>query len=372
MQFLSRLLRSKYHPFRKCLWRIKHPRHLIPNRISYHSLFWAVSIVCLIVTLWDRLWITETDGDLIVKRGSRTFIPKSTSKWGDWVTSWVWIITSRTLIVSLNMSFVTVMWILPNYLDEALPSFIDSDIRHSNLQIHKFSGIWLNGVAIVLHVVLLFLPTVLDGTPLQLMSDGFDFNEWWDPCIVTFKRYINDTVIYFTYDEIFRLLLSLLCFLVLMPLSRADWMLSKSYSVAMAVHAFAGFAMMFDMVRKNSHPLCHFFNIPFIGLYCLDRIFSMFFYRVNKFTVHKIERVSQSSFILYGRIPNLPYRGQGCGDNYWLMHLFEGKTPMFQRAHPYTAFQNWDESSRGLWNVGFVISSNVNNRHSWSLWLMNR
>ena len=373
MKFLTSL--CKCNPFRKIIWMVKNWRNWIPRRVTYHALFWALSIFCLFVTVGDRLWTTATDGDLLLDRGSRKFIPPSDSKLGDWLTNWFWIITARTLIVSLNMSFVTVMWMIPNFLDEALSSFIDSDVRHSHLQIHKFAGIWLNGFVVVIHTALIFLPTIIDGTPMKLMTNGFNFDDWWDPCVRKFKSYITDTEIYFTVDEIFRLVLSVLCFVIMMPLSRADWMLYKSYSVAMAIHGFAGFAFMWDMLRKNSHPLCWRFNLPFIILYCIDRLFSMFIYRVNTFKVQKVERVSDSCFVLYGWVPKLPYRGQGCGDNYWLLHRIPKKSrgdPMFQRAHPYTSFQNWDESTRHLWNVGFVIKTNNKNRHSWSLWLMNR
>ena len=365
----------KHSPFRTCTWMTSNKRNWLPRRFSYYGLFWALSIFSLFVTVGDRLWTTGTDGDLLLNRGSRKFIPQPDSKWGDWLTNWYWIITARTLIVSLNMSFVTVMWMIPNFIEEALPRFVDGDVRHSNLQIHKFSGIWLNGFVTVIHCSLIFFPSLVDGTKLELLTDGFNFGEFWDPCVRTFKSYINETVVYFTMDEIFRLSLSVLCFCILMPLSRADWMLYKSYSVAMAIHSVAGFAFMYDMVRKNSHPLCWRFNLPFIFLYCIDRIFSMFLYRVNRYKVHKIEQISESCFVLYGYVANLPYRGQGCGDNYWLLHRFQREKPchpMFQRAHPYTSFQNWDENTRGQWNIGFVIKTNNKNKHSWSLWLMER
>ena len=349
---------------------------IIPRRISYYGLFWTVSIMSFTLAVGDRLWISLTEGDIMLHRGSRNKYPEySPDRIGGWITEWFWIVTARTLIVSLNIAFVTVMWVFPNMLEEAAPRWIDMDVRHSNWAIHKFAGIWLNGVVVVLHCALLILPTILDGTPLNLLLDGTDFREWWDPFVRTFKDYIQDGQVVFSVDELFRLVLAIICFCILMPLSRADWMLYKSYSLAMGIHAFAGFAFMIDMVRKNSHPLCWRFNLPFIFLYIIDRILATFFYRVQKFTVKKIDKISEGSFVIYGYLPNLPYEGQGCGDNYWLLHRYRIRapcTPIVQRAHPYTSFQNWDPATRHVWNIGFVITANPKNKQSWSMWLMNR
>ena len=342
------------------------------SRLTYTKLFWLVSILSIIFAVGDRLAVKWTDGDYIMQRDSRNTYP-DTEKPGRAITEWFWIISARTMIVSLNISFITVMWMFPNFLEEAAPRWLDMDVRHSNLVIHKFAGIWLNGVVTVIHVVLLFLPTLLDGTTKELVYDGFDFSNWWDPCVRNFSSFISKDLVIYTWDELFRLVLAILVFCIMMPVSRADWMLYKSYSLAMGIHALAGFLFMIDMVRKNSHPLCWRFNLPFIILYVIDRLFATFCYRVHRFTVHEIRQCSESSFVLFGRLKNVPRTGQGCGDNYWLLHRFSSRTPctpVFQRAHPYTAFQNWDPETEHVWNVGFVINVNLRNKQSWSAWLM--
>ena len=349
---------------------------IFPRRLTYTQIFWAISIISFVLAVGDRVWVSVTKGDLYLKRGSRNKYPKyADDRIGGWLTEWFWIITARTLIVSLNIAFYTVMWVVPNFLEEIAPRFIDMDVRHSNWQIHKFAGIWLNGVVAVLHCVLLFLPAITDGLPLDLLLDGTLFDRWWDPFVRTFKDYITEEAVVFTLDELFRVVLSIVIFCILMPISRTDWLLYRSYSVAMGIHALAGFLFMIDMLRKESHPLCWRFNIPLVGLYFIDRFFATFFYRVDNFKVHFVEKASDSSFVVYGLIKDLPYRGQGVGDNYWLLHKYSKRhpcTPMMQRAHPYTSFQNWDKSTRHLWNVGFVIKCNPKNKRSWSLWLMNR
>ena len=284
---------------------------------------------------------------------------------------WIWMITARTLLVSLNMSFFTVMWMIPNFMEEAAPKFLDMDIRHSNLAIHKFTGIWLNGVPTMLHVIVLFLPWA-DGNSVTFFYDGFDFSNWWDPCVKPFSAFSHEDGANYTWDEIFRLVLIIIVFCIMMPISRADWMLGKSYSTAMIIHSVAGLAFMVDLVRKNTHQLSWRFNLPLIILYVIDRLFATFLYRVNKFKVHKIRPCSETSFLVFGKLDNVPRTGQGCGDNYWLLHRFSKTTPckpIFQRAHPYTAFQNWDRSTDHIWNVGFIINCNPENKHSWSSWL---
>ena len=372
-------IRSKlrnFNPYYMRWWFVNR-KNWIPRRLTYTGIMWFVYIMSFVWVLVDRFWLSQTHGDMLMRRASRDKYPKyrGPDKIGAYVTEWFWITTARTLIVSLNMAFYTVMWILPNFLEEAAPSFIDMDVRHSNWQVHKFAGIWLNGLVTVLHCGLLLAPWAIDGTPLNMLKDGIDFDDWWDPFIRTFKDYIEDGQVVFSADEVFRLVLSIFVFCILFPISRADWMMYRSYSVAMGIHAAAGFAFMIDMVRKNSHPLCWRFNLPLIFLYLIDRTFATFWYRVNKFRVRRIQKVSDSIFVLYGFLPGLEYSGQGCADNYWLLHRFQKNapcTPIIQRSHPYTSFQNWDPETRNEWNVGFVIQMNPKNASSWGLWLMNR
>ena len=348
---------------------------IVPRKLlSYHNFLLILTILSLIFAVGDRIWIELTDGDAIMKRPSRSSIPDLEFT-GVAMTTWIWLISARVLIVAMNISFVTVMWVIPNIFEEITTWKIEMNCRFVNWIFHRFAGIWLIAVPTVLHVVVLVTPAITDRIDINLKYDGFNWDEWWDPCVKAFGPYVTSERILYTWDEVFRFSLIIVIFCLLLPLSRSNWMLAKSFSVAMGVHAFVGFAFMVDMVRKNSHPLCWRFNFPFIILYCLDRIIAMFFYRVNRFKVHEIRECSDNTFILLGKIDNLPFHDQACADNFWLLHRFHKRhlcTPVFQRAHPYTGFQNWDKGTRHLWNVGFVINVNKANKRSWSLWLMER
>ena len=345
------------------------------NRLfSYQNYLIAVSTISLLLAVGDRVWIQLIDGDVIMRRGSRSELPDPQFS-GVCFTSWVWLISARVLLVALNISFFTAMWVIPNVLEEFVPCRYEMNVRYTNWLAHRFTGVWLIAVPAVLHVIVLLLPTVTDTIPMELKFDGFDWSNWWDPFVKTFQKYVTYENVFLTWDEIFRLVLIILIFCFMLPLSRSNWMLRKSYSIAMSMHAFVGFAFMVDMVRKNSHPLCWRFNFPFIILYSLDRIFATFFYRVNRFSVHRIIECSESTYILLGRLEGLEWKQQGCADNFWLLHRFHKChlcTPIFQRAHPYTAFQNAQSYCQHVWNVGFVINTNKANKNSWSLWLKER
>ena len=286
-------------------------------------------------------------------------------KFGETVTNVVWAVTARLIITTQNLMFYTTLWCIPNIISEYAPSFISiNGIRDIHIKIHRIAGIFLIGVPSLAHVLVIFVPPLIDNTKLTY-SPPSDFNysnqlghlnwtKFWDPAAVENWTFNDSTGVHLTSDEIYRLALMIGLFCVLFPLTRSSFLNDRSYSLAIGLHAFAGVWYAIDNIRKITHGLAHAFNLPFLTMWCLARLLSVVLYRLNFGRIATKEVIGHNKYVEL-RVKLNKSNKMSVGDIYFL-DMNKGKfgLPNFERTHPFTSFSN--HSCDASWDVGFILS----------------
>ena len=330
--------------------------------ISYEALVWIVFLVVTILCVVDHFVLK---GDIVLKRGGK--LPRRLwgTNIGETITNIVWAITARIIITSQNLMFYTMLWCFPNFISEISPRWLTMDgIRDAHLRIHRFAGIFLIAISSLAHVLVIFLPPLVDGTALKyypLSTFNFsrspghlNWSKFWDPAAVQGWTFNDHTGVHLTSDEIYRFVLMIVLFCLIFPLSRSHYANQRSYSLAMTLHVFAGIWYAVDNIRKITHGLAHFFNLPMRIIWCVDRLLSIWLYRHQHSHIVRKEVIGNNEYIvMYVKLDkNVKH---AVGDVYYLHQQVKESTGMLpQRSHPFTTFRNLSQDS--TWDVGFVMS----------------
>ncbi|XP_022792345.1 uncharacterized protein LOC111331484 isoform X2 [Stylophora pistillata] len=345
--------------------------------VSYETLVWIVFLVSTALCVIDRFVLK---GDMVLGRSGK--LPKRLwgNHLGETATNVVWAITARMIITSQNLMFYTMMCCLPNFICETAPNWITIDgIRNVHSRIHAFAGIFLLAIPSVAHVLLIFVPPLIDGTQLlyyppstfnySKYPDHLNWTKFWDPAALQGWTFNDHKGVHLTSDEIYRFMLVIVIFCLIVPLSRSNYANKRSYSLAMALHVFAGIWYAIDNIRKITHGLSQVANLPILVLWCIDKILSILYYRRNCGHVVRKEVVGDNEYvIMYVKLDsNVKH---AVGDVYYLLHKGENTGMLPQRSHPFTTFANMSQDS--TWDIGFVISIMEDEEQMclpWTKWL---
>ena len=350
----------------------EHQLHTKPNlsirqnrrrvTISYETLVWIVFLMVTTLCIVDHFGL---NGDVVLGRSGK--LPKSLwgTNIGETITNVVWAVTARLIITSQNLMFYTMMWCFPNFISEIAPNWITMEgIRDVHSRIHTFAGIFLIAIPSLAHVLVIFVPPLIDGTELKYYPpstfnystylDHLNWTKFWDPAAVQGWTFNDHKGVHLTADEIYRFVLMIILFCFFFPLTRSNYANQRSYSLAMALHVFAGIWYAIDNIRKITHGLAHVTNLPILIMWCIDRILSIWFYRRHDARIVRKEVIGNNEYvILHVKLDNdVKYT---VGDVYYLLHKMKGSTGILpQRSHPFTTFANFSQDS--TWDIGFVIS----------------
>ena len=351
-----------------------------PFSISYEALVWIVFWVTTILCVVDRFVLK---GDVVLGRAAK--FPKRLwgTNIGETVTNVVWAVTARMIITSQNLMFYTMLWCFPNFISEVAPNWITLDgIRKVHSRIHTFAGIFLMAIPSLAHVLVIFVPPLIDGTDLKYYPpstfnfskspDHLNWSKFWDPAAVQGWTFNDHTGVHLTADEIYRFMLIIVVFCIFVPVSRSHYANQRSYSLAMALHVFAGIWYAIDNIRKISHGLSQVANLPILGLWCIDRVLSIWVYRHRHGRIVRKDVIGNNEYvIMYIKLDKDVKHA--VGDVYYLLHQEKGSTGILpQRSHPFTTFANLSQDS--TWDIGFVISIMEDEEQMclpWTRWLAN-
>lgn len=330
--------------------------------ISYEVLLWFVFTVVTILSIVDRFLYT---GDCVLNRKGKTVSRLWGNHFGQTLTNVIWGLTARLIITSQNLMFYTTLWCLPNMMTEIAPKFLKVvGIRDIHMKAHRIAGIFLIGIPSLAHVLVIFLPPLVDRTQLTYSPPShfnysnqlgnLNWTKWWDPAAIENWSFNDKSGVHLTSDEIYRLLLMIILFCFLFPLSRSSYLNDRSYSFAIALHAFAGVWYAIDNIRKITHGLAHVMNLPFLIFWCIDRLLSIVLYRRSNCTISAKQITSDEKYIVVYMKSDV-YNKRTVGDVYYLSLASKRRQLLsLERAHPFTSFSN--HSKDKSWDIGFVIS----------------
>ena len=138
----------------------------------------------------------------------------------------------------------------------------------------------------------------------------------------------------------------------------------------MTLHVFAGIWYAVDNIQKITHGLAHFFNLPMLIIWCVDRLLSIWLYRHQHGHIVRKEVIGNNEYIvMYVKLDkNVKH---AVGDVYYLHQQVKESTGMLpQRSHPFTTFGNLSQDS--TWDIGFVMSIMEDEEQlclPWTSWL---
>ena len=330
--------------------------------ISYEALVWTVFLLLTTLCIVDHFVL---NGDVVLGRGGKR--PKLIwgKNTGETAANIVWAVTARVIITSQNLMFYTMLWCFPNFLSEIAPKWITiNGIRDVHVRVHRFAGIFLIIIPTLAHVLVIFVPPLVDGTALKFYPpshfnyssypDHLNWSTFWDPAAVQGWTFNDQTGVHLTADEIYRFANIIVLFCILFPLSRSQYVNQRSYSLAMALHVFAGIWYAIDNIRKIVHGLSRLANLPFLLLWCLDRLLSIWVYRYQRAKIERKEIIGNNEYLVaYMKLDKEVTHN--VGDVYYTHHFMEknvGLAP--QRSHPFTTFSNLSKDR--TWDIGLVIS----------------
>lgn len=346
--------------------------------ISYETLVWIVFLAVTVLCVVDHFVLK---GDVVLKRGGK--LPRRIwgTNIGETVTNIVWAVTARLIITSQNLMFYTMLWCFPNFISEVAPRWITIDgIRDVHVRIHRFAGIFLIAIPSLAHVLVIFLPPLVDGTALKYYppstfnyssySDHLNWSKFWDPAAVQDWTFNDHTGVHLTSDELYRFALMIVLFCIFFPLSRSNYANQRSYSLAMTLHVIAGIWYAIDNIRKITHGLAHVFNLPMLIIWCLDRVLSIWVYRHHHARIVQKKVIGNNEYVvLYLKLDS--HVKYAVGDVYYLHHnVKESSGIVPQRSHPFTTFAN--SSPDSTWDIGVVVSIMEDEEQlflPWTSWL---
>ncbi|XP_078378687.1 uncharacterized protein LOC144661740 [Oculina patagonica] len=351
-----------------------------PFTISYEALVWIVFLVLTTLCIVDHFVLK---GDVVLGRSGKLPGRLWGTNIGETLTNIVWAVTARLLITSQNLMFYTMLWCFSNFISEVAPKWITIDgIREVHSRMHTFAGIFLIAIPSLAHVLVIFVPPLIDGTDLKYYppstfnysnSPGhMNWSKFWDPAAVQGWTFNDHTGVHLTADEIYRFVLMIVIFCLFFPLSRSNYANQRSYSLAMALHVFAGIWYAVDNIRKITHGLAHFVNLPMLIIWCIDRVLSIWVYRHHRGRIVRKQIIGNNEYlVVYIKLDKDVKHA--VGDVYYLLHEMKGSTGILpQRSHPFTTFANLSKDS--TWDIGFVISIMEDDKQlclPWTRWLAN-
>ncbi|KAJ7355034.1 hypothetical protein OS493_028242 [Desmophyllum pertusum] len=356
------------------------PRSRRRFTISYEALVWIIFLVVTTLCVVDHFVLK---GDVVLGRNGK--LPKRIwgTNIGETITNVVWAVTARMIITSQNLMFYTMLWCFPNFISEIAPKWITMDgIRDVHSRMHRFAGIFLIAIPSLAHVLVIFVPPLIDGTDLKYYPPStFNFSKYpyhmnwtkfWDPAAVQGWTFNDHTGVHLTSDEIYRFTLVIVLFCFFFPLSRSNYATQRSYSFAMALHVFAGIWYAIDNIRKITHGLSQVVNLPMLVIWCIDRLLSIWIYRHHRGRIVRKEVIGNNEYVVLYIKLNKDVKC-AVGDVYYLLHEMKGSTGILpQRSHPFTTFANLSQDS--TWDIGFVISIIDDEKQlylPWTSWLAN-
>ena len=356
------------------------PLNRRPFTISYEALVWIVFLVVTALCIVDHFVLK---GDVVLGRSGK--LPKRLwgTNIGETITNVVWAVTARLIITSQNLMFYTMLWCFSNFISEVAPKWITIDgIREVHSRMHTFAGIFLIAIPSLAHVLVIFVPPLIDGTDLKYYPpstfnfsksrDHLNWSKFWDPAAVQGWTFNDHTGVHLTADEIYRFTLMIVIFCFFFPLSRSHYANQRSYSLAMALHVFAGTWYAIDNIRKITHGLAHVVNLPMLIIWCIDRVLSIWVYRRHRGRIVQKQVIGNNEYVVvYVKLDKDVKHA--VGDVYYLLHEMKGSTGILpQRSHPFTTFANLSQDS--TWDIGFVISIMEDDKQlclPWTSWLAN-
>lgn len=331
-------------------------------QLSYEFVIWFIFSIVTTLCIVDRF---VNQGDAVLGRKGKRLSRMWGKNAGETMANVIWGITARLIITSQNMMFYTTLWCIPNGLAELAPGFLSiTGIRDIHMKIHRIVGIFLIGIPSIAHVLVIFLPPLVDRTQLTYSPPStFNYSKqlgnlnWtkiWDPAAVENWTFNDSKGVHLTSDEIYRFVLVIALFCFLIPLSRSRFLNNRSYSLAMSIHCFAGVWYAIDNIRKITHGLAHVFNLPILLIWCIDRLFSIVYYRKSVGTA-KANVIGDNEYLMIRVKLNKQFE-KNIGDVYYLLneqHRTGFLSP--ERSHPFTSFSNHDVNDPS-WDIGFIIS----------------
>ncbi|XP_068716302.1 uncharacterized protein [Montipora foliosa] len=353
-------------------------RHRRRFSISYESLVWIVFLAFTTLCIVDHFVLK---GDVVLGRGGKNPRLIWGTNIGETATNIVWAVTARLLITSQNLMFYTMLWCFPNSLSEIAPRWITiKGIRDVHFRIHRFAGIFLIAIPSLAHVLVIFVPPLVDGTALKYYPpstfnystypDHLNWSTFWDPAAVHGWTFNDHNGVHLTVDEIYRFVLMIVLFCIFFPLSRSHYVNQRSYSLAIALHVFAGIWYAIDNIRKITHGLAHVVNLPLLLIWCLDRVLSIWVYRRQHAQIVRKEVIGNNEYVVvYIKLDKKVTHA--VGDVYYTHHFMrESLGVLPQRSHPFTTFFNLSQDT--TWDIGLVISIMQDGEQlflPWTSWL---
>ncbi|XP_066910553.1 uncharacterized protein [Clytia hemisphaerica] len=333
-----------------------------PFEISYEYLVWGLFTLITILCIVDRFVMK---GDVVLERKGKRVWKLWGENIGQTITNVIWGITARLIITSQNLMFYTTLWCIPNLIIEKAPRFlVIAGIRDIHIKMHRLAGIFLIGIPSLAHVLVIFLPPLVDRTQLTYSPPSrFNYSQqygnlnWtkiWDPAAVENWTFNDSKGVHLTSDEIYRLLLMVALFCLIFPLTRSQFLNNRSYSLAIAIHAFAGVWYAIDNIRKITHGLAHVFNLPVLLIWCIDRLISIVYYRKSRGTAER-KIIGKNEYIDVRVKLNKKFKPE-IGDVYFLLKSNDRRFTLSpERSHPFTSFSNHDVTDAS-WDIGFIIT----------------
>jgi hypothetical protein len=236
----------------------------------------------------------------------------------------------RFVMVVFNALFLTQCKTTENVLMEHHPRWLHlGDLRTHHNQIHYILGFLFMGVPLVSHMLLIFFPPMA-GVPLNVQAGRAALSV--TPFIYTNNRAVNMLL---NFDDVFRLVQSLLLFCVVFPFSISNWARNKHFALAHWMHICGAALFSVDMVRRSPHA--QIFCTPVIAYYLADRVIGIFFYRTGLASLIHKEQLDSDYVVVFLYVPKQKRRRM-VGSTYYVN--FNSWAGMLDMAHPYIAFQN--------------------------------
>lgn len=290
--------------------------------MKYERLFWFSYITLTIYTIIDRftfnLWPLGIDNDYF------------DGHWTIKIFDYCARITGRLTITSTNVLFMTQCHICANWLIDHKPTWLEiDDIREIHKSIHIKIGKYGIGIPILIHVWSILLPAVF-GINLKIMSTR--------PIMSNGNQlpFSHNGVVNLTYNDVYRLVLMSVLFLIIFPYSLSKFARKYSYSMATWIHLLAAFMYTIDLLRMPSHPHAHIFNTPVVFLWIVDRLVGIYFYRAGTGKIINKIKIDDDYYILLVELPQNYIRK--IGDCYWFKTINN-----IELGHPFTSFFDYDK-----------------------------
>jgi len=235
-------------------------------------------------------------------------------------------VSGRLVLVTTNVLFFTQCKVCANAIMDYKPKWlVIDDINEIHNKIHIFVGKWLMGLPILIHVWSILFPWLF-GINLTIMESrpkGLPF--------------FNDGTVNLAYNDVYRLILMTILFLILFPYSVSKFGRIRSYTITTFIHIFAALMYTIDLLRMPSHPHAHVFNTPFVFMWMIDRLLGAYYYRTGDGIIKKKIKIDDEYMILFLKIPNY---NRKIGDCYWL----NIKNIGIELSHPFTTFHNYGKN----------------------------